>query len=394
MRNKIYLMNALFLFPMWMSKTLQPLYWDLENKLDLFSASYVSMAIAGTFSLLYAGIVRKLGIRTGLIIGYVFYAVGLILRAYPVNLTVAILTGLIAGIGASVTGLALKGLLLEIKEEKRKNVMLQTDNIYTLSQSLGAMAAGVLVSALSFMSGHGYQQALIITGLLTLSAVIFIPKLEKHSMAVPHKSYDMKVKKNSFSNNRMLYSAIFLAFFIHGACWAVVLPLIPVYLKNSGISATWIGITISAGVIAGLLLKNIYIYFNKQSGSTLSLSLFTLLTCLSISLSFHLFGAGAAIFYASSIVLFYMFRTVLSLIIDFIEVDIAGKGNAMSVFGIRQTAFLCGDVAGGIAMPFLYKNGFLENHTLIFSLAVILASFLVASCSKLSEKLAWKETLN
>ncbi|MFW8068595.1 hypothetical protein ACOIER_29395, partial [Klebsiella pneumoniae] len=80
------------------------------------------------------------------------------------------------------------------------------------------------------------------------------------------------------------------------------LPLIPVYLKNSGISATWIGITISAGVIAGLLLKNIYIYFNKQSGSTLSLSLFTLLTCLSISLSFHLFGAGAAIFYASSIV--------------------------------------------------------------------------------------------
>ena len=120
MRNKIYLMNALFLFPMWMSKTLQPLYWDLENKLDLFSASYVSMAIAGTFSLLYAGIVRKLGIRTGLIIGYVFYAVGLILRAYPVNLTVAILTGLIAGIGASVTGLALKGLLLEIKEEKRK----------------------------------------------------------------------------------------------------------------------------------------------------------------------------------------------------------------------------------------------------------------------------------
>ncbi|WP_048993695.1 MFS transporter [Klebsiella pneumoniae] len=394
MRNKIYLLNALFLFPMWMSKTLQPLYWELEDKLNLFSASYVSMAIAGTFSIIYAGIVRKLGIRTGLIIGYVFYAAGLILRAYPVNLTVAILTGFIAGIGASVTGLALKGLLLEIKEEKRKKVILQTDNIYTLSQSLGALAAGVMVSALALISGPGYQQALIITGLLTLSSVIFIPKLEKHSLAVPNKSSEFKDEKYSFSNNRMLYSAIFLAFFIHGASWAIVLPLIPVYLKDSGMSASWIGATISAGVIAGLILKNLYISFNKQSGSMLSLGVFTLLTCLSVSLSFHLLGSGVAMLFAGSVVVFYMFRTVLSLIIDLIEVDIAGKSNAMSVFGIRQTAFLCGDVAGGIAMPFIYKHGFIGNHTLLFSLTVILASFLVASCSKLSEKLAWKETMN
>ncbi|HFZ8993023.1 TPA: sugar MFS transporter [Citrobacter freundii] len=395
MRNRIYILNLLFLFPMWMSKTLQPLFWEMEGKLFLFSASYVAMAIAGTFSLWYANLIRRSGIKRGLVLGFLLYGAGLILRAYPVNFPLAILTGLIAGIGASVTGLALKGLILEIDEEKRKSVILQTDNIYTLSQSLGAMAAGLLVSILALFMNNGFQWSLVITGLLTISALTCIPnhsQLASHSL--PETSLQKTQIRYSFPANKILYSTIFIAFFINGACWAIFLPLIPIYLKGLNMTPAQIGLVISGGVIAGFLLKNIYIIINKHAANNISLGVFTVLTASAISLSFLFFGRGDGVLFGISIIAFYMFRTVLALIIDLIEMHIAGRGNAMSVFGIRQTAFLSGDVAGGIAMPFFFKSGVLIPHVLLLVSMIAIASFLIASCAKLSEKHVWKATLN
>lgn len=395
MLKKIYLLNILFLFPMWMSKTIQPLYWNIEGKLSLFSASYVAMAVAGTFSLIYAGMIRKAGIRNALLLGYLFYGAGLILRAYPLNFTVAVLTGVIAGIGASVTGLALKGLILEVREEKRKQVILQTGNISTLSQSLGALISGLLVSLLALFFKDGYQQTLIVTGLITVAGTLFLP-YEKEIRKAESVNIVKKIPAwEAFRTvNKKLYASIFFAFFVHGACWAVIIPLVPVYLKNLALSPGEIGSVISLGVISGFLLKNLYVFLCKNAGKNYSLVIFTVLTCCSLFISFRLLGLNESLLYSVSIVAFYMFRTVLLMIIDMKEVEIANKGHSMAVFGIRQTAFLTGDVAGGIAMPYLYKGMILANHSLVFIMLILFASFMIVSCSKLSERKEWNETLS
>ncbi len=378
---------------MWMSKTIQPLYWNIEGKLSLFSASYVAMAVAGTFSMIYASMIRKAGIRNALLLGYLFYGAGLILRAYPVNFSVAVLTGVIAGIGASVTGLALKGLILEVREEKRKQVILQTGNINTLSQSLGALISGLLVSLLAVFFKDGYQQTLIVTGFITVVGTFFLPS-EKEIKKVESVSAGKKISaREAFrAVNKKLYTSIFFAFFVHGACWAVIIPLIPVYLKNIALSPGEIGLVISLGVVSGFLLKNIYIFLSKNAGRNYSLAVFTALTCFSLYVSFRFLGLNESLLYSISIVTFYMFRTVLLMLIDMKEVEIANKGNSMAIFGIRQTAFLTGDVAGGIAMPYLYKEMILANHSLIFIMLILFASFMIVSCSKLSERKEWNET--
>lgn len=81
MRNQIYILNILFLLPMWMSKTIQPVFWDMQGKLSLFSASYVAMAIAGALSVAYAGIIKRMGLTGALTAGFLLYALGLVLRA-------------------------------------------------------------------------------------------------------------------------------------------------------------------------------------------------------------------------------------------------------------------------------------------------------------------------
>lgn len=192
--------------------------------------------------------------------------------------------------------------------------------------------------------------------------------------------------------NKKLYTSIFFAFFVHGACWAVIIPLIPVYLKNIALSPGEIGLVISLGVVSGFLLKNLYIFLSKNAGRNYSLAVFTALTCFSLYVSFRFLGLNESLLYSISIVTFYMFRTVLLMLIDMKEVEIANKGNSMAIFGIRQTAFLTGDVAGGIAMPYLYKGMILANHSLIFIMLILFASFMIVSCSKLSERKEWNET--
>ncbi len=384
MQKRIYLLNALFLFPMWISKTLQPLFWAGEGKLNLFSLSYVAMAVAGSLSIFYSSLLAKTGIRCALLIGYALYGAGLVMRAYPQNALLAILTGLTAGIGASVTGITLRALILETDEVNRKKAVLHTDNISTLSQSFGAMLSGLLVSFVSLYFHNGYQISLWITGLLAMSGMLFVPKTGYKDDFSTHKkdraSLSLKKKTDTIT------TFIFMACFAQGLCWAIFIPLVPIYLKDMGYSINSIGVILSSGVALGFVLKNIYVSLTKKYEINNSLMLFTLLSSASVFLSACFLSEKLKLYFALTIIAFYTFKATISLILNFIEMNIAEKGRAHAVFGIRQTAFLTGDIAGGILMPVVYHHNILTRYSIILPVLLLIASALIEKCDQLASR--------
>jgi hypothetical protein len=79
------------------------------------------------------------------------------LRAFLINIKIALTSGIIAGLGASIVGLALKKLIIEIDATVRDKVILHSKNIFAISQSLGAVLSGALVSIVGIFSTDSYK---------------------------------------------------------------------------------------------------------------------------------------------------------------------------------------------------------------------------------------------
>ncbi|MEY0542221.1 MFS transporter [Providencia rettgeri] len=383
---KIYFFYFFYLFPMWISKTLQPIYWEQQAQLTLFLISYVMMAIAGACSLLYAKGLSQISTKHGLMVGFFLYGGGLVLRAYPTGMAIAVTSGLMAGMGASIIAIALKSLIFNIDKQEQNKVLLHTDNLSTIAQSLGAFIAGGLVTILSIIDQTPYRSALLISGVMVLIAIVAIPSLK-----IP-KTEKPLVKKGSQKNTSFfpfLSKAdliLFIAFIISGASWALILPIIPVYLKNMHFSDANVGLVMSLGIISGLVLKNLFMFIFSDKDKPISLLVFSGLCMLMLYGMFWSIKYGSPVIFAISIITMYMFRTVCSLLINLVEMEIARKGNAEHIFALIQTAFLTGDIFGGIALPYVYESGFLVNYPLVIIIFILLSNILIYSCAKASTK--------
>ncbi|MCB6144912.1 MFS transporter [Providencia rettgeri] len=342
MIHKIYFFYFFYLFPMWISKTLQPIYWEQQAQLTLFSISYVMMAIAGACSLLYAKGLSQIGTKHGLMVGFFLYGGGLVLRAYPTGMAIAVTSGLMAGMGASIIAIALKSLIFNIDKQEQNKVLLHTDNLSTIAQSLGAFIAGGLVTILSIIDQTPYRSALLISGVMVLIAIVAIPSLK-----IP-KTEKPLVKKGSQKGTSFFHFlnkadlVLFIAFILSGTSWALILPIIPVYLKNMHFSDANVGLVMSLGIISGLVLKNLFMFIFSDKDKPISLLVFSGLCMLMLYGMFWSIKFSSPIVFAISIIAMYMFRTVCSLLINLVEMEIARKGNAEHIFGLIQTAFLTG----------------------------------------------------
>ncbi|EKT53339.1 MFS transporter [Providencia burhodogranariea] len=386
MAYKIYILYFLYLFPMWISKTLQPIYWQQEEQLKLFSISYVMMAVAGACSLLYAKGLSLIGTKIGLFIGFSLYGGGLILRAYPIGISIAVTSGLMAGVGASIIAIALKSLIFNFHKKEQDKVLLHTDNISTIAQSLGAFVAGGLVSILSMVIQYPYHSALFASGVMVLIAIIAIPSLDIHQSELEVSKISKKKSSSSLKFFNKTNLILFIAFIISGTCWALILPIIPIYLKNMHFSDANVGLVMSAGVIAGFLLKNYFVLIFSGKDKSISLLFFSCLCMFMLYTMFWSMKFELPLVFAVSIIAMYMFRTVCSLLINFIEMEIAQNNNAEHIFGLVQTAFLTGDILGGIALPYVYESDLMTSNPIIIILLILLSNVLVCTSVKIRTK--------
>ncbi|WP_237712340.1 MFS transporter [Pantoea sp. Sc1] len=322
--------------------------------------------------------------KSGLIRWFFLYGVGLILRAFPEGMIIAVCSGLTAGVGASFIGLSLKALIFQTDEGKKERILLHTDNIMTISQSLGAFVAGGLVTLLALYGNSPYATGLLLSGLLVLAGLVLIPSLKPGVKVAPSKSKDVQSQKWQLDKTDML---LFSAFIISGACWALILPMLPVYLKDMHFSDAHVGLVMSAGVVGGLVLKNVFVLLFTGRDRGTSLLIFALLCAVAIYGALNALKYQFAIIFAISVIAMYTFRTVCSLLINFLEMDIAQRGKAEHIFGLTQTAFLTGDILGGIALPYSYESRFLSNHPLLMVTLLFLSYVLVYTGSRVGGRL-------
>jgi hypothetical protein len=100
--------QLLFFGGMWLSKTVQPLYFAQQHALDRFGAGYSAMALAGASSFLVGLLQDRWGSRGVLTVGTLLYAVGLALRVYYGSMLIAVLSGIVPGLGASTVLVGLR----------------------------------------------------------------------------------------------------------------------------------------------------------------------------------------------------------------------------------------------------------------------------------------------
>ncbi|WP_370931180.1 MFS transporter [Bartonella sp. DGB1] len=388
MYKKIYLFRILYFLPMALSKMLFPILWEMEGKLDLFSISYVTMACVGAFSFLYAKVIKKFGLAYSLAFGYILYAVGLILRAFPVDIYLAMTTGIVAGIGASAVGLVLSALMVNIDSEVRPKVILKIGNISAIVNMLGRTIAGFLVAGLAYFTIYNYQLAIILTGVITFSGCLFINKKEdiyKYNPKQKNKDKQNLSFIKNFKANKSLYLSLMSYVFISGIFFACFLPLIPIYLKNLDFSISAIGMIMSLAVVSALAAKNLYMYVSAND-SIFAYMVFACLKAITISLLFYILGQQLAILYVACLLIYNMFSSIEGIIESILELKIAEENDSATIFGLIQSCYLSGDVLGGILMPIVYKYNIFVNYPILVGVIMLSCSLIFATCARVSKK--------
>lgn len=82
-----------------------PIYFKNENAISAYGMAYSVMAVTGAFSFVYGMFVDKIGFAKALLFALLLYALALSMRVFT-HPVVAVMTAIIAGVGASTAILA------------------------------------------------------------------------------------------------------------------------------------------------------------------------------------------------------------------------------------------------------------------------------------------------
>ena len=194
--------QVFFFAVMWTSKTLHPIFFESTGALANFGLSYSSMALAGYLSFLTGTFTDRMGSAKSLAIGSMLYSIGLFARAYPESKSIAIASGLIAGIGASMTLNSLRLWMLEksTSENKAKWVGLKSSTA-ALGTAVGCAVAGFLPAQSFFVISIKILLMSAGVVLFLVGAVIFIFSHQKHSIQTVKKTSPLQGIKKVFSEH-------------------------------------------------------------------------------------------------------------------------------------------------------------------------------------------------
>lgn len=156
--RSLYIFITFFYLAMGISRYAQLLLFQKHNNLINYSLSYSSMAIAGAFAFLIANnltgwTLQKIVART-----IPLYALGMFLRLYTSSPMIAIISGAISGIGASITLLVIRTWLYSLSDQYPSDKDFLISARYTIVQVcslVSTVLAGVLITLLS-NSDQGY----------------------------------------------------------------------------------------------------------------------------------------------------------------------------------------------------------------------------------------------
>lgn len=351
--------NLFFKFSMYISKAVHALWFDMNDSLSNYGLSYSAMAFAGIFSF-YIG--KKTGhfkpqkvIQCGLIL----YSIGLFLRIFPNNSVVAIISGFISGIGASVVMLLIRVWIVGIgNDEERSAIVSLKEFADGVGSSVGMLFAGFLVWILSLFFQNATPITLFFAGVLCLITVFFVPNIKSPAEETGELQ---KTKSENIKYNKILFVGTIIFGFIMGASVSLFSPYLPVILSKQGLDVSVIGIVLT---ILGLLSTYFASLFSGKKTSKYKEYIFIFCEIL-VGLSTVLLIINMQFLYLLIILIcraFFLNGSVISQ--ELMELDMYPKDQVSYFYGISQTSYFIGDSLGGLAGGNLYASDL--KHTLIF----------------------------
>lgn len=347
--TNLLLFLLLFYFSMGISKYIQVLGFNENDALFNYSLSYAAMAIAGSLSFLISSFISEWPVNKILAYFIPFYAVGMSLRVITDSVFIALLSGSIAGLGASICILAIRSQLYYLSDEQPENKEKIISIRYTVMQislTAATFIAGQLIFIMHMKNKYMY---LLLASAVVLLVVLLMKGAPNHRISSKRtkKRWRAPKRKGCILN---LYVSVLLL----GGSTSLLEPLIPVFISDVGYNAAIAAIIYSS---YGIFKVGAIFIFRLRLFSGNAAVTFILLETVSGTLVVTLGNIGVN----QQLVIFLLFITGLETVGFFVmkeimEYQMLPKQELLLYLGIIQSAFLFGDALGSVLGSTLYNT--------------------------------------
>lgn len=362
--------SILFYLAMYVSKTVHALWFDEQHALPLYGFSYTMMAVAGVLSFLTGRLGDILSPSFALRTGVILYSIGLFFRIITNSIIIAGLSGFIAGIGASLVIVSMRHWILSIgEEEDRPAVVSLKETSINAGTSIGTAIAGISVIGVSFVFSKPLAVVLILSAILCFMSIFFIPKIQK----INEKDIKEKEKINNRPRvSKTLFVGVIIFGIIAGLTVSMLVPYLPIILKDQGVPVSFIGMYMALISICGVIFSPMFggkkIDKNKTKIfflSELFVGIVTLLFLLSLpNIVIPLILIFRTLFMSGSIISQ-----------ELLELDMFPKHAIGMLYGFSQSSFFIGDAVGGTLGGFLYNLN-QDYALLVYALLTVMNALL------------------
>lgn len=369
--NIYYIVIFLYQLGMTLSTTAMPIYFKNENAVSVYGVAYSVMAISGAFSFVYGIWVDKIGFIKALWFGIFVYGIALLCRTITTP-AIAIMIAIIAGIGASTAGIAIRNWTLYLSQNSNKNSTQLTAS-RSLLNNLAMFVGTGLVSLLAFYFANIYFDMLLLAGLMVLSAGGLVFCLLKDQQIALLKK---EATKKSYKNLSKPAILIICITFLGGIHIGLLKPYLILMFIDFGLSESKSVFVFLLTTLTSMAMTSVLLKYNQYFKHYAYIGF--LISELLLAVVFLLLAVVLA-YYSSLwllIILAILRSGLLSLSVCFDEVfqyEILDKDNIGLVIGFLGTAFLVGDAVGSlITSTFIIPNT-PKDYAMICVLCAIMA---------------------
>lgn len=346
--SRYVVFTLLFQMGMAISLASMPIYFKHENAIPAYGVAYAVMAITGAFSFIYGMVVDRIGFAKALLFGVLLYAVALSMRVFT-HPVIAIVTAVMAGVGASTAILANRSWVLQMVEDDTSNTT-ELTAIRSMVVNVGMLLGAGIVSLAVYLFGVVYFWLLLLAGGFVFgSALLVYQNYQSTKKTTPtnHIKETLPIK-----NILTIPVCLFiLANVVVGIYTGLFKPYVILMLIDYGASESksiFIHLlTTVVSIVSGFfilkynhILKNIP--FMGFMMSMIGLAL--VFVMMSIGLSYQLgFWVLVIDVFARS-----LFLSLSGVFEEVLEYELLDKSTLAMTLGFTQTAFLAGDAIGSL----------------------------------------------
>ncbi len=371
--------QLLFFGGMWLSKMAHPLYFEEHSALPLFGISYATMALAGASTFFVGGFQDRWGPRGFIIAGSLLYALGLALRIYYTSTALAVLSGLLAGLGASVVLIGMRVWTFGVTTEESRPKVVGIRRVgQQIGTSAGTGAAGLALGVYGLTSGARgvlLVAAVLVAGAATL-ALLAPGRVHTKSTAGEHTEAEPPSKRPV-----ALALAVAALGAIGGLYTSFVTPYLPLILRDRGMDVALVGLVIGAvGVVTGLVGPA----FAARVKSERALRALVAAESVALVATVLLIPGWGVIVAVTALTLRAIGFASSATSEEVVQGRYFPIAHLGLLFGVSQGGFLTGDALGGLASGFVY-----DVHGASTALAVS-AVLVATNCAAYPIFVAWR----